>query len=280
MSKQGSQSLRATYQAIREQLIHLTIELEEKNNVASILTNKIEKERLALGKIELDVSNEYQHVVDEITRDNKVAIDSIMRKTSQLMLEKKELLQICQKNIDDINAAETENSMVTRDMHKQHEYELEQEKKLFRSGQEERLEKYLNLKLNEIKESTAKALQPEINRLQHLHEIELAQVTSRFYQEEKSIKEEFAAVLTERFEKERADMLGQQKQAMLDRQETINAELKASDKEHRILLATLQDDLDNELEKFKILLQEKTDKTRQDGIREVHMVQVQLLERS
>ena len=65
---------------------------------------------------------------------------------------------------------------MTKDMYKHYEYELEQEKKLFRSGQEERLEKYLNLKLNEIKESTAKALQPEMNRLQQMHEVELAQV--------------------------------------------------------------------------------------------------------
>ncbi len=84
-SKQGNQSLRSTYQAIREQLIHLSIELEEKNNVANILTNKIENERLLLSKIEVDITNEYQHVVDEITRDNKVAIDSIMKKTSQSM---------------------------------------------------------------------------------------------------------------------------------------------------------------------------------------------------
>jgi len=274
MSKQGNQSLRATYQAIREQLIHLTIELEEKNNVASILSNKIENERLSLGKIELDVANEFQHVLDEITRDNKAAIDSIMKKTSQSMMDKKELLQICQKMIDDINTAETQNTLVTKDLYKQYEYELEQDKKLFRSGQEERLEKYLNLKLNEIKESTAKALQPEINRLQQLHEVEIAEVASRFYQEEKGIKDEYASILTERFEKERLEMVGQQKQAVVDRQETISVELKASEKEHRYLLATLQDDLENDFENFKKLLKEKTDKTRQDGIREVTLVQV------
>ena len=69
-------------------------------------------------------------------------------------------------------------------------------------------------------------------------------------------------------------MLLQQKQAVLERQDTINVELKSSEKEHRLLLSSLQDDLENELEKFKVLLKEKTDKARQDGIREVNMVQV------
>jgi hypothetical protein len=115
-SKQGNQSLRSTYQAIREQLIHLSIELEEKNNVANILTNKIENERLLLSKIEVDITNEYQHVVDEITRDNQVAIDSIMKKTSQSMIDKKELLQICQKIIDDINTAETQHNSGTHSL--------------------------------------------------------------------------------------------------------------------------------------------------------------------
>jgi hypothetical protein len=52
-------SIRTTYQNIREQLVSLTVDLEEKENVIKVLTRKNENERDSMARIEEDFNNEY-----------------------------------------------------------------------------------------------------------------------------------------------------------------------------------------------------------------------------
>lgn len=57
-------SIRTTYQNIREQLVSLTVDLEEKENIIKVLTRKNEHERDSMGRIEEEFNNEYNVLFD------------------------------------------------------------------------------------------------------------------------------------------------------------------------------------------------------------------------
>lgn len=57
-------SVKATYQQIREQLINLSVDLEDKSKVCKILEQKTRDERHLLGLVEAEYENKYQSIIE------------------------------------------------------------------------------------------------------------------------------------------------------------------------------------------------------------------------
>lgn len=57
-------SAKASYQQIREQLINLSVDLEDKAKVCSILEQKSRDERHMLGLVEAEYENKYQSIIE------------------------------------------------------------------------------------------------------------------------------------------------------------------------------------------------------------------------
>jgi len=264
---------RLSYQKIREQLICLTVELEEKVVVCSTLSSRIEAERESLNHIETDTSNEYTaHLENEISKHQDES-NRVVSMGKNLMMEKKNLLQRCEDTIEAIKVIEREMASDGRRIHRQMEESIEAEKKLFRSGQEERLDKYLQAKSAEYKDSTARALQPEVSRLQQLHETEMAQANTKGRAEERRIRETFALRIQERIDEERRLTLETQRSSVLDRMDMVNVELEAAEREHRYRISSLKEDLEKDLDRLNGALASKVEKERKQGQLEVRAAQ-------
>lgn len=264
---------RANYQKIREQLICLTVELEEKVVVCSTLSNRCEAERESLSKVEESVENEYGAQFEQEISKHQEESNRIITMGKNLMMEKKELLQKCEDIMETIKVVEREMASDGRRIHRQIEENIEAEKKTFRSGQEDRLDKYLQAKLTEYKDSTARALQPEVSRLQQLHETEMAQANAKGRAEERRIREMYTARLQERIDEERRLTLESQRSSVLDRMDMVNVELEAAEREHRYRISSLKEDLEKDLDRLNTALASKVEKERKQGLIEVRAAQ-------
>jgi len=273
LSEMSASSVRLNYQRIREQLIGLTVELEDKNNICNALGNRIETERLTLSRVEAEANEEYAQVLERTAQAHKDEIDKIMQNSSKLMSEKKELLGVCQDLVDSLKEMEKENAAELKRISAQYEDLVEQDKRRFRAGQEERLEKFLANKASEYKEMTSKALQPEIARLQQMHESDIAQTHANYRSQERRLIEDMNKRIQEAIEEERRSIIESQRTSITDRTHTINMELEAADREHRFRMDALKEDLDRDVEKVKAALGSKVDKERKNGQIEVYVAQ-------
>lgn len=55
---------RASYKSIRDQLIALSVDIEDKSKICSLLERKIENERELLGSVDASLNAEYNEILE------------------------------------------------------------------------------------------------------------------------------------------------------------------------------------------------------------------------
>ena len=66
-----------TYQNVREQLIALQVDLDDKNKLCEVLVQRVQMERALLGRIEVDVNEEYQATLDSEARTYQEELEQL-----------------------------------------------------------------------------------------------------------------------------------------------------------------------------------------------------------
>lgn len=61
-------AIQTLYQKLREQLVALTVDIEDKDNVCRMLNRRLNSERQHLGKVETDITEEYTNIIEVITQ--------------------------------------------------------------------------------------------------------------------------------------------------------------------------------------------------------------------
>jgi hypothetical protein len=54
----------SNYQSIREQLVSLQVDLDDKQKICQVLDQKVKQERAKLGRVEEETNEEYQQVLE------------------------------------------------------------------------------------------------------------------------------------------------------------------------------------------------------------------------
>lgn len=221
---------------------------------------------------------------------------SSQRNCFQLMQHKSDMVARCQELMDLVKEQERELSAEVRSVYKDAEQVIEAEKKNFRSGYEDRLQKvsvrflighmcplspfrlhptpqFIAGKASEYKESTAKALHPEISRLQMMHEQELSAAQLAIQAEERSIQEVLSAKLQARLEEERLAAKDELKLTAKALQDKSSADGDIVKREHRRQLQRLADDLERDLEKHRLFLKDKAQRGRDRAHAEMQQLQ-------
>ena len=177
-----------SYQQIREQFISLQVELEEKQKVCAQLEQKIEIERAKLGRIEADATEEYEAVLRAELEAGQEQAQALRTRSAALVDQKKMLLAECQRQVEAIKDKEASQAAEKRHLYHQLTEALEEERRVYRRGHEQRLAKFLASRAAEEKESTGRALGPEFSRLRQQHELELADVEAESASEERRLR--------------------------------------------------------------------------------------------
>jgi hypothetical protein len=257
------------YQNVRETLIALEVDLDDKKKICEHLKGKIAQERAKLSTVEADLSTDYEAVMDEEMSEAQRELERLRSLSSTLINEKKELVKLCQVLVDSIREEERDIAAEGRRLNRESLEALDLEKKTFRARHPERLQKFLASKAQQEKETTGKALQPEFTRLQQMHEREVAEAEARAGVEERRMREDCQDQLEELVRDEREAHSERQKSVQRNRHTAVSTELEAGEREHRMRMVTAQSDAEKDLSKVKQQLATRVEKERREGQAEV-----------
>ena len=74
-----------SYQGIREQLVSLTVELEDKGKVAVMLESKIKQERELLHQVEPNLNSQYEPQMQRLLNEQQQTMEDHRIKINQLI---------------------------------------------------------------------------------------------------------------------------------------------------------------------------------------------------
>lgn len=263
----------SSYQSVREQLIALQVDLDDKTKILDVLEHKVQAERALLGRVEADFAEEYQATIDSEVRTHQAEMERLRDLLGGLISEKKDLMEVCKTHMEAIKTEEARVLEQSKLRTRETEESLETERRVYRSCHEERLQKYLASKAGEERETTGRALQPELARLQLMHERELSDVETNAKTEERRMREAMQARIEQLVQEERDARLEEQRGTTRSRGDAITAELDAAEREQRHRVKAFHADLERDLERYVAALAAKTDKERKAGQAELRKAQ-------
>jgi uncharacterized protein YoxC len=127
--------------SLKEQIIALNLDLEDKIKVGELLERRIEKARKDFDLVESIVRERFSSSLKDEKDKNKSIAEDITRKTEELVAEKAQLINELKERVNDIQQAEHDLQAEIRSLYREAERELEMERKRFKSGYEDRLQK-------------------------------------------------------------------------------------------------------------------------------------------
>ena len=222
-----------SYRQIREQLIALTVDLEDKTKICKFLKEKAKHTREQLNRMEPEFEKRYQAQLEEESWKHQEMMTKLVEDTNKLLATKKDKVSKCKVLVDRLSEEERLTAAECQKMYADTEAIIERERKLFRAGYDDRLTTFLLSKAAEVKESTAKALHAEFRKAEVSHEQEMLDLDRRYKLDERQLreamKEKLAALLVDedRFLKEEANRL-----AGIQAEATSN-ELSELEREHK-----------------------------------------------
>lgn len=191
----------------------------------------------------------------------------------KLVQEKRDLIAQCNDLVARVTEQEHDLKAEVRAVYRDAEAAIESEKKLFRSGYEERLQKFLQAKTAEYKENAARALHPNITRLQMQHEQEMNDVERSLQAQERSIRETLNTQLQARLEEERVATKEELKLTLRALQDKAEADLDMAKRDHRKALQRLTDDGERDIERHRLYLRDKAQRGKDRNHHELRQAQ-------
>lgn len=267
------------YQHIREQLVTLNVDLDDKQKICAHLAEKIATERAKLSRVEGELTAGYEEALESDFVDRQKEMSRLKSLTDHLVIDKKECVRICQVLVETIRQAEGDIAADGRHINREALEALDSEKRRFRASHPERLQSFLMSKSDAEKGKTERALQPEFSRLQQMHELEIAEAEEYAKITERKMREEFQKNLEELVKEEKEVHDDSHKNLQRNRYETVNTELEASEREHSMRLLTSQSDAEKDLMKLKHKLEGKVEMERKEGQSEIVNAQENLQKR-
>jgi hypothetical protein len=279
--------------SIKDQLIALQLELEDKTKVAALLEKRVERARDEFATAVHEISRRYEEETQQENDKQKKIIDAITEKTQELVEEKSQLLNDLKDRIADVQQLEHDLQADIRCVFREADKDLEQERKRFKTGYEERLQKvdllwfllfdgndnvdgltqFMSVRAEEIKESTAKAMEPEYQRLQSMHERDISESELSFQKEERNLQNNARSQLESAIEEERQQSKEEMKYSLQSLQDKVVREIEALTREQKLKQRQVIEDHDREQEKLNAVHQDKLNKARKGYYKELDDLQ-------
>lgn len=264
-----SSSAERSFRQIREQLITLTVDLEDKTKICSVLRGKSREARAALGQIEGEFEQRFKVRLDEVAIRHQDLMSKLVNQTNLLLDRKKNKVACCKLLMEQLAEYERLSSADCQKIFTDAEATIERERKIFRAGHEERLQTFLLNKASECKESTAKALESEFRKAEIAHDQEVLDLERRFKTEERKLREAAKEKLTNIISTEDNFLKDETSKLARVHAEATAVELSELENEHRRYMREVEAEEDRVLRALKDGIHNKIDADRRRLNREL-----------
>lgn len=180
------------------------------------------------------------------------------------MEQKRGLVEACKHWVAEVAAAEQVIALDLRRVRAESEAEVDRDRRAFKAGAEDRRNRALARRQQEIKDETRRAMEPEFQRLRRNHDAQMQELNVRLAAEERALRDSYEAVLAGRIaEEERALKAAAQTRSrqLLD---SATCDNEAAEASHRDEMRRIVRDAKAEIESKRASLQAKleSEKTR------------------
>jgi hypothetical protein len=196
------------------------------------------------------------------------------------MEQKRVLVEACKHWVAEVAAAEQVLALDVRRVRAEGEEEIDRDRRAFKAGAEERRNRAIARRQQEIRDETRRAMEPEFQRMRRNHDSQMQELNVRLAAEEKALRDSYESALAERIaEEERALKAASQTRSrqLLD---AATCEHEASEAAHKDEMRRLVRDAKAEIESTRARLHHKleSEKTRlkDELMRAQHEGQAQL----
>lgn len=245
------------YQSLREKVISLSLEIEDRAKVLEVLRGKIADERSLLRQADGQISESAQHEMDVSAASFKQEHSRLVQLADAAVEEKKTLLQACKDSVEAIRSIDEEAEVEAKRISSELKIAIETERKLFKAGSEDRLQKFVSSKIAEFKAQTQRALVPEMTRLAQKNTAALAEIDLRFNSDERKLRIEYEERLSSAVAIELERFKSEQIMHSREKSQGLNKEIEDMERLHRKRLQSYSEEYERELDKLKDTLAKK-----------------------
>jgi hypothetical protein len=196
------------------------------------------------------------------------------------MEQKRGLVEACKHWVAEVSAAEQVLALDVRRVRAEGEEELERDRRAFKAGAEDRRNRAIARRQQEIREETRRAMEPEFQRMRRNHDAQMQELNVRLAAEEKALRDSYESVLAERIaDEERALKATSQTRSrqMLD---AATCEHEAAEAAHKDEMRRVVRDAKSEIESARTRLHHKLEsekaRLKDELMRAQHEGQAQL----
>ena len=133
--------MQTSYQGIRQTLVTLTVELEDKNKVAVVLERTIKQERELLVNVEVGINTQYESQFHLLQSEQHDIIEEQKNKINNLIVNKKTLLDNCKQLVEQLKSLDNDGRTKLQELSNHARQIIEQDKKTFKSSSDDRQRK-------------------------------------------------------------------------------------------------------------------------------------------
>ena len=264
----------SVYGSVRGRMTSITMELEDKTRTLTAMKQKLRQERSRVRDLEEHMAKQEARKIKGVREEYEDTIQRHLSFIDRLLADKQTLSEKCDALASELKRVENMYSGGVGELKERHAAEMKKQKDAWLAQEKVRREKWMEDKTREIKTTTIKGLEPEVQRILSKHKRELRRIDERKQDELRQAKEELVArheeslrVVRERYEEEKEHALSTEHGNWRDKLNDVTDECEARVNEIR---DRLEDRVERQRNRFE--------KERADMIKR-HAMQVDKVQR-
>ena len=225
---------------LRQKLINLSLEIEDRAKSIDLINKEIQKEDEAYTLLESEQTQRSNVELESIAAQHKSEREEVLQQIHNSIATKKEFAGKVQSFVDDKRQKEAEAAEAINSIRRANQSSISSALESFRGAETSRTDTFLAEEANKIKQQTIKALEPEVRRIMELHRDAIGATKRAEEEEAQEITAALNAICQQRIESFRRESKQEHDRHIAEMQDAYNERSSALYDEHTIAVSQLR----------------------------------------
>ncbi len=181
---------------VRARVTGLAMEVEDKTRTVVLMKKKLHASRIQASEREEQFSKEQALKIKEVRGEYEETIQRHLAFIDRLLADKQVLSEKCDLLTQELKRMEKMFNESMSEMKRRHDLEMKKAKDVWHASEKIKRENWMQVKTKEIKTTTIKGLEPEVQRILSKHKKEIRRMEDKHLEQQSKMKQE----LTEKHE--------------------------------------------------------------------------------
>jgi hypothetical protein len=199
---------------VRARVTGLAMEVEDKTRTVVLMKKKLQASRIQASEREEQLSKERALKIKQVRGEYEETIQRHLSFIDRLLADKQALSEKCDLLTQELKRMEKMFNESVSEMKRRHDLEMSKARDVWHASEKIKRENWMQIKTKEIKSTTIKGLEPEVQRILSKHKKEIRRMEEKHLQYQAKIKQELIEKheesirrLRDKMEEEREDIV-------------------------------------------------------------------------